>query len=819
MRTVFSILLALVMGVLPLAAQTAGGRQAGTGGAAPGVLSGRVLDAEVGSPVAWANVVVLSTRDSSLIAGTITDTEGRFRLDNLRPGPARLEVRFMGYHTLTLDSLRLRPGSPARDLGELQLHQAVLEGEELTVRTDRAPVEYHIDRKVVAVDQQLAAAGGSAVEILETVPSVDVSIDGTVSLRGSTSFTVLVDGRPSVLDANDALEQMPASSLESIEIITNPSARYDPEGRAGMINLITRKQKQSGTGIRLNARIGQRGNGGGDVTVTRRGQHVDLELAVDGNRRNNPGVSEGWERTTLAGQTDLLSSRGDFSRERSALGLRTGLTWRATESDQIRLALRTGTRDGGRRSTEHLNLQPASGEDFRSNSVSNSTRDNRFFSTSLDGEHRFARKGHTIALGAQLSHRTGEEQSEELTRALDGRALSGSISREDGPQDNMEFTLDYTLPLGSGEWDQGGGSLLELGARSTFEDGTDQLSTSELDTLTQYYDMLPDASREITTTERVHAVYGLLSSRVGPLGVKGGLRVEQDDRTVAGLDSSVTRLQTDLFPSLHLSWELRPGNTLSLSGSRRIDRPRGWFLEPGLTRVNSYTVRTGNPDLSPEYINSFELGWQRVFAGGRSLSTETWYRTTSNLMEFMTVVQPDGSRLQSPINAGSERSLGLELGWSQDLNSWWNLNLMGSLSRIRLTGDPRLGTGDSDRSSWNTRMQNRIKLGPLTRIQLDGNYHSPQPTTQGESAGFATVSLSVRQQSADRRLSLTLQANDLLDQARHEMTTRRTDYSAFRRFQPESPSLQMILSWTLDPDRRDRDKPTREPMDFEDDGF
>jgi hypothetical protein len=292
-----------------------GAQPAGRGGGAPpGALSGQVLDAEVGSPVEYANIVLTSLRDSSLVTGTITGKDGRFRLDGLKPGPHALEVRFMGYETLKLDSLRLRPGAAPRDLGVLELHQARLAGEDLTVSSDRAPVEYRIDRKVVAVDRQLAAAGGSAVEILETVPSVDVSIDGTVSLRGSTSFTVLVDGRPSILDANDALEQMPASSLESIEIITNPSARYDPEGRSGMINLVTRKQKAAGTGLRLNARLGQHGSGGGDLTVTRRGQRLDLELAVDANRRVHLGSTAAWERSLTDTGSEELSSRGTYER-------------------------------------------------------------------------------------------------------------------------------------------------------------------------------------------------------------------------------------------------------------------------------------------------------------------------------------------------------------------------------------------------------------------------------------------------------------------------------------------------------------------------
>jgi outer membrane receptor protein involved in Fe transport len=813
MRLLPSFLFLFLLGSLHTSFAQAPERGRG-GGAPPGALRGKVLDAEVSSPVAYANVVLLGQRDSVLVTGTITGDDGRFLLDGLKPGLHALEIRFMGYETLRLDSLQLRPGSPARDLGVLALHQARLEGEELTVRTDRAPIEYHIDRKVVTVDRQLAAAGGTAVEILETVPSVDVSIDGTVSLRGSTSFTVLVDGRPSVLDANDALEQMPASSLESIEIITNPSARYDPQGRAGMINLVTRKQKTAGVGLRLNTRIAQRGGGGGDVTVTRRGQKFDLELAVDANRRVHQGSSSSWERTVLEAGAEELASRGQFERGGRMGGLRTGLTWRIADQDVLRTAVRVGGRKGGRESLAHLSHTAMDGTVTRTNSRSDDEREGRFASFSLDHEHKFGREKHLLAWGGQFSRRNGDETSEERTYGLDGTLLSGSQSTEEGPSREVELNLDYTLPL---DMPRVANTLLETGLKYSGEHDEEQLAAYSLNPLAMEFQDLPGSRRSIDNTQDILAAYALLSAQAGPLGIKGGLRVEHEDLEITGLDSTVSRQRTDPFPSLHISWEPVSGTTLTASGSRRIERPNGWYLDPGITRLNSYSLRQGNPALDPEYVDAFELGLQRPALGG-NLSAETWLRTTHDLIEFRTELLPDGTRLQTPLNAGEERSVGAELGWSRDLLPWWNLNVLGSLSRVAITADAGVGQ-DTESNSWNGRLQNRFTVGPLTRLQLDGSYHSPTPTTQGESAGFASLNVSVRQQTRDRRFSLTLSANDLLDRAAHEQSTTRADYQSHSRFQPESPSFQMVLSYSLDPERRDRERPTREMGGFDDEGF
>lgn len=253
-----------------------------------GTITGKVFDSATSEPIEYVNIVIYSQRDSSLITGGVTNIKGFFNISMEGSGRFYVKIKFIGYDIEIRDA-QINRDSFSVDLGEIFIHPSAVNLSDIVVEGERLPVTYQIDKKVVNPDQMLTVISGNAADILQNVPSVQVDIEGNVSLRGSQSFTVLIDGRPSVLDAQDALQQIAASSIDKIEIITNPSAKYDPEGTAGIINIIIKKSIGSGLSGIVNANAGMYDSYGGDFLINYRASSLKINLGFDYNQRTSPG--------------------------------------------------------------------------------------------------------------------------------------------------------------------------------------------------------------------------------------------------------------------------------------------------------------------------------------------------------------------------------------------------------------------------------------------------------------------------------------------------------------------------------------------------
>src|SRR3972149_8794145 len=286
----FIKILAILLLSLSITLITLPQERQGRGNFTGGTITGKVLDSLSHEPIEYANVVIISTRDSSVITGAVTNKEGIFNITGVRPGKLIAEVRFIGYYDKRFE-IGLKPGSMSVDFEEIFLNPAAINLDDVVVEGERSPVSYQIDKKVIDVSQMPIVISGNAADLLENVPSVTVDIEGNVSLRGSSNFTVLIDGRPSVLDAQDALQQIAASTIDKIEIITNPSAKYDPEGTAGIINIILKKSKNSGWSGIANANAGLNEKYGGDFLFEYKNQSYKTTFSLDYNRRFFPGNS------------------------------------------------------------------------------------------------------------------------------------------------------------------------------------------------------------------------------------------------------------------------------------------------------------------------------------------------------------------------------------------------------------------------------------------------------------------------------------------------------------------------------------------------
>ena len=402
-----------------------------------GKVIGKVFDFDSKHSIEYANIVLLSPVDSSLINGTITDENGLFELSGITPGKYFLDVRFIGYKTENFD-IEITAADKVFDLGEIFIKPNALELNDVVVQADRSPVSYQIDKKVIDVDKIQTVMSGNASDVLRNIPSVTVDIEGNVSLRGSANFTVLIDGRPSILSAQDALQQIPASSIQNIEIITNPSAKYDPEGTAGIINILLKKNENLGLSGVINANIGLNEKYGGDFLFQYRTSNLTYLLGMDYNKRTFPGTSISENTYISQSSTSYLNSNGISEWDRIGFGIRGGFEFNFSTNDFINLTARYGTRAGGQNSNLNYSQWSSLSPDvlYYKNATDRS-RDGEYAGTNFTYIHNFGGKGHEIKSEFNFRYNDGDEST--LTESRNGDIiLDGKETTEFGPSRDLE---------------------------------------------------------------------------------------------------------------------------------------------------------------------------------------------------------------------------------------------------------------------------------------------------------------------------------------------------------------------------------------------
>ena len=311
-------------------------------------ITGMIVDGKTNNPVEYATIIVFNKLDSSKVSGTSSNEQGRFFIKNIKEGEYYLTITFLGYETKTIDNIEINSSKKFARLRKISLIPTTVSIEGINVTAEKMPVEYKIDKKIINVDRQLTATSGSAVDVLENAPSVSVDIDGNVQLRGSSNFTVLIDGQPSILDANDALEQIPASTIDNIEIITNPSAKYDPDGTSGIINIILKKNKLIGISGVVNSNGGSNDQYGSSIILNYRNGKYNSFLNLSYNKRYFPGTYYSENISTLNNTTSYLNSNGINKRDMKGVGGRGGIDISLTKNDNLSFGFRYGNRDMSR---------------------------------------------------------------------------------------------------------------------------------------------------------------------------------------------------------------------------------------------------------------------------------------------------------------------------------------------------------------------------------------------------------------------------------------------------------------------------------------
>ncbi len=769
-----------------------------------GTIRGEVHDKFEDIPMEYANVVLYSPDDLNQLNGTITDGDGLFVLKNVQPGNYKIAISFIGFKDYKDENI-LVTADKTLHLGVIELTPHSYNVEDVVVDAQRSMISYEIDKKVINVSEQITSASGSAVDVLENVPSVTVDIEGNVSLRGSGSFRVLVDGRPSILDPNEILEQIPASSIENIEIVTNPSAKYDPEGTAGFINLVMKKNKRAGLSGLAEFDGGLRNKYGSQGLFDYRENHYRISLGAD--YRDYISYSDRTDNniTTYEGNTSYRNSFGSSDGNRKHYGVKAEFEYNFTDMDIMsvgsRYRYRRSENDARVDFTEWSDIDPAR---IFYNSLTDRFRGGGQYEFFVNYEHKFAPKGHYIVVDFQFESDDGDEET--VNKLFDNNQIvSGQKNTEYGPGTEIESKLDYTLELNKD-------SKFEAGYQNEIEIQEEKTGYYEYNTITGNYDYFYQFSNTTDYRNQEHAIYGLYASKLNNFGYQLGFRTELTKRKIellrTGESFSIDRW--DYFPSLHTSYKFTNEDQVMASYTRRIDRPRGYYLEPFETWTDAYNVRTGNPSLLPEYIDSYELGYQTLF-GQSVFSIETYYRVNKNKIERIRSVYADNITLHTAANVGTDYSFGTELMYNFDPLKNWNINLMANYYNYRIRGTIDEETFERESNNWSLRFVNILKLRESTQFQLNGIYNSPSVSSQGEREGFYYINLALRHEFIKNYLSATLQIRDVLGTSDYEYISESKDYYSYYHRTREAPVVMLNLKFTFNKQSSDKDNRSDRP--------
>jgi len=763
MKTFYSLVLALLFG-LGLHAQQPGGR----GGFDPtklpkiGVIAGVLVDVESGEPLPFAAVKITHKMDAEIVTGGMTDDKGRFKVEKITLGPNVVEFAYVGYKT-KIQEVRLGRDGTEKDLGKVGLQSSGVELDEVVVEAEREFMTNEIDRKVYDPSKLILSKTGSATDILENIPAVELDIDGNITLRGSSAVRIMIDGRPSRFTGEDLsalLQSLPANSVEKIEVMTNPSAKYDPDGTAGMINIVLKKSALQG----LNGSVNSSYSGADRLRAG-----INLNYKVDEiNFFFNAGHSSGrYPRTSWARRdnflgTDTLSfyQEVDGYGGRNGNNIKTGFDWSPGTKHVVTVQ---GTINQGLRPRVSENntdwTTPFSAYTLTQFSDNQGER----WNNSLDVIYDFKpRKGEE--LNARMSYTDGSRNDVLVftqDTLLDAIKLPSDKYRTNSFGDQWEFNgiLDYTK-----KWDDN--RKLEAGAKIITREDLDGFNRTNIDIYNGSETYLPSSENQFLYGEDIYAVYTNYGFKKGPWGFQLGLRAEQANITATQItqDSTFYNNYFQVYPSAFVTYEIARGRELNLSYSRRVQRPGGRQLNPFIDYSDPFNLRSGNPYLLPAFTGSYELGYTHILKKGTTMTANVYFRDRNNLITWYSEVDSNGVNLTTFQNLNSGEDVGLDMNFRGRLGEKGGFfTFGGNYFYSQVSGDIKGQGWVNQGGGYGLNTMVSTPLWKNASIQIMGNYRSRRVMAQGFGRPFYFIGGGFKQGFMNDRLNLSINCRDIFN--------------------------------------------------------
>ncbi len=815
-------------------------------------IQGKVLEEGTNIPLEYATITLKSTEDNKVVTGGITDTEGKFTVE-VSPGTYNIYVEYISYVTKEYLNKTL---SESIDLGTVSLALDVASLDEVTIVAEKTTVEIKLDKKVYNIGKDLTTAGGTVSDALNNVPSVAVDVEGAISLRGNENVRILINGKPSAMagfgDSN-ILSQLPAEAIERVEVITSPSARYDAEGTAGILNIILRQKETLGFNGSLNFTLGNPDNVGVSAALNFRTEKFNIFSNIGWRYFDAPRNS--FNDITYFDQIeDGVVEEPEFRRIREDqeverlnrnYNANIGMEYFLDDTSSLTGSLfyRLGSdADISLNNSERFNDNTIVEETLRREKETE--KDNRY-QISLNYVKQFGDDSdHKLTADFQF-----ENSSEEGFTFLNERYLftdqtdpeAFQIEQETTTEDQNEYLLqaDYVLPLGEG-------SRFEAGFRSTLQ--------NEVTDYTLEQENLDNGNLEINDIytnvfdydQNVNAIYSQYGSKFGKFSFLFGLRLEHtqlkgkidsrltDEELVEAfgfpIDTDFDNNYLGLFPTLNLIYNLNGSDSdneesITLGYNRRINRPRGWFINPFPSRSSRTNVFQGNPNLEPAFSNTFDLGylkrWEKF-----TLTTSVYYQHEDDAFER--IQENTGQQTTDgidiirtiPINLSTNKRTGAELGFLYNTAKWLRLNSSFNFFQFETEGDFNGVDYSAKNTSWFARFSSKVTLPWSIDWQTNARYRGARQDAQSDTDGILSIDLAFSKEILKNKGTLSLNVRDLLNSRKRQSTTTTDFFTRYNESQWRQRQINLSFIYRFNQQNNKRNRSDRgnggdEDFDFE----
>lgn len=770
-------------------------------------ISGTVIEKVSKQPLEYATITITDTKNPKAIAGGITNAKGNFSIE-VAPGIYNIKIEFISFKSIQFSQRSLEKNT---DLGTIALAEDVAQLNEVVVRAEKSTVEIKLDKKVYNVGQDMIVKGGTVSDVLENVPSVTVDVEGNVSLRGNENVRIFIDGRPSnSLNMADALRQIPADAIDKVEVITNPSARYDAEGGAGILNIILKKGKNLGFNGSFIASTGIPETYGLSADLNFKTKKLNFFTSTGYNYRTSEGA--GLTNSTLIDKEtkDILGYTNedkDTERIRKGISTKTGVEWTVAPDTYWTNSISYRDNRGSNNDLVNYNSFDANekftSSRYRSSEGDDNGKDIEFASNFLKN---FNDQGHKLTMDFSYATNKDNENSIITDETIGSNNPSYNSTFNNQKQNMFQVQADYVLPLSEG-------SQFEAGYKGNFNNLDNKYSV----TTDNSGNPIDDYSNTLEYNERINALYAQYGFKLNKFSYLFGLRWEDTKIDVNLLETNNfnTKKYNNFFPSAFINYELSDESSLSLSYSKRLSRPRGRFLNPATNYSSNINLFRGNPDLDPSFTDKFDLGymkrWEKV-----TFSTSMYFENTKDVFSFVRTetgeyVGNNPVVLSSPINLAKEQQFGFEFTLNYTPFKTWKINSSFNLSDTKTTGQYTYKENipqnlNNETFSWFSRLNSRLTLPAKIDWQLTGMYFGPRNTAQGKSLGNYVVNTAFSKDILKDKATIAFNVSDLFNSRRMKSETNLPSVSSYSEFQWRKRQFNLSFTYRLNMKKTDKNK-------------
>lgn len=759
-------------------------------------LSGVIVDDRQQS-VPFAAVALFRSSDSSAVDGTAADMDGRFQF--LVPSNLYyLKISFLSYEPRLVPNIEV--GQKPLRLGNLALESSALALDEVEISSTKSEMELNLDKRVFNVGADMRSAASSASEILDELPSVAVDVEGNVSLRGSQNVRILIDGKPSGLvglSSTDALRQLPGDMIERVEVITNPSARYDAEGEAGIINIVLKKEKKKGYNGSVSLNTGYPERLGGSFNLNFRKKKVNYFASAGLNYRKTIGAGTSLQEFSQPDTAFYYKRNRDHDRRNFSGNGRFGADFTINDRNSITASVLFSEASG--KNKTNIVYKDFSVSDVLTQTVTRTEDEDEDESNQeadLTYRKTFAQKDREWV--TDLKYRRSEELEAASYEEVSDRNTVFPVSQRSENlevEENIFVQSDYVHPFGEN-------GKFETGVRGTFRDMSSDYQVDQV--IDGEWLVLPAFNNNFLYTENIYAAYAMAGNKWKQISYQLGMRFEYSEVITELTETNVVnrREYPGWFPSAHLSYELSETQSMQLSYSRRLSRPGHWRLLPFYSFGEARNFYSGNPNLDPEYTNSFEAGYL-LFGDKGSLLSSAYYRHRTEVIRRITLpVDSAGFTQTLPINLGIQDVFGMEFNLSYNLTDWWRLTTYFDFYHTDIQGSYEGESLDARAFTWSTRGNSRWSINKKTDVQLSYSYRAPMESSQGRQLSRYSIDISASREVLNGKGTVSINGRDLLNTRKRRSITEYEGFYSENEFQWQVRSFRINFNYRINQNKR-----------------